>query len=103
VDLVFYDTTTVEQIKADLRGWKLSRALFVADAVMNSRENRAALGRACGKYLLATRLAGVAEIKQGGLSAPGRFNVIQEHLHAKEVLVGDGERRRRYALCYNPK
>ncbi len=54
------DVTTVEQIKADLRGWKLSRALFVADAGMNSKENRAELGRACGKYLLATRLASVA-------------------------------------------
>ena len=97
------DVKTVEQIKADLRGWKLSRALFVADAGMNSRENRAELGRACGKYLLATRLAGVAEIKQEVLSARGRFKVIQENLHAKEVVVGDGERRRRYMLCYNPK
>jgi hypothetical protein len=97
------DVKTVEQIKADLRGWKLSRALFVADAGMNSRDNRAELGRACGKYLLATRLAGVAEIKQEVLSAPGRFKVIQENLHAKEVLIGDGERRRRYVLCYNPK
>jgi transposase len=51
------DVKTVEQIKADLRGWKLSRALFVADAGMNSKENRAELGRACGKYLLATRIA----------------------------------------------
>jgi len=97
------DVTTVEQIKADLRGWKLSRALFVADAGMNSKENRAELGRACGKYLLATRLASVAEIKQEVLSAPGRFKVIQENLHAKEVVLGDGERRRRYVLCYNPK
>jgi transposase len=97
------DVTTVEQIKADLRGWKLSRALFVADAGMNSKENRAELGRACGKYLLATRLASVAEIKQEVLSARGRFKVIQENLHAKEVLIGDGERRRRYVLCYNPK
>lgn len=97
------DVTTVERIKADLRGWKLSRALFVADAGMNSKENRAELGRACGKYLLATRLASVAEIKQEVLSAPGRLKVIQENLHAKEVVLGDGERRRRYVLCYNPK
>jgi transposase len=40
------DVKTVEKIKADLRGWKLNRALFVADAGMNSRENRAELGRA---------------------------------------------------------
>jgi len=29
--------------------------------------------------------------------------VIKDNLHAKEVVVGDGERRRRYILCYNPK
>jgi transposase len=97
------DPKTVEQIKRDLRGWKLSRALFVADAGMNSQENRAELGRACGKYLLATRLASVAEIKQEVLAARGRFKVMDEHLHAKEVTVGDGERRRRYIVCYNPK
>ncbi len=97
------DVKTIEQIRADLRGWKLGRALLVADAGMNSRENRAELGRACGKYLLATRLGGVAEIKQKVLSARGRFKVIQDNLHAKEVIVGDGERRRRYILCYNPK
>jgi transposase len=97
------DVKTVEQIKADLRGWKLGRALFVADAGMNSQENRAELARACGKYLLATRMSSVAEIKQEVLSARGRFKVIHENLHAKEVVVGDGERRRRYIVCYNPK
>jgi hypothetical protein len=84
------DVKTVEQIKADLRGWKLSRALFVADAGMSSQENRAELGRACGKYLLATRLAGVAEIKQEVLCAPGRFKVI----HRESSRQGSGRRRR---------
>ena len=97
------DVKTVEQIKKDLRGWKLSRALFVADAGMNSEDNRAELGRACGKYLLATRLASVAQIKQQVLAARGRFKVIDENLHAKEVTLGEGERRRRYIVCYNPK
>jgi hypothetical protein len=46
---VFPGKTT--DVQADLRGWKLRRALLVADAGMSSRENRAELGRACGKYL----------------------------------------------------
>lgn len=37
------------------------------------------------------------------LSHRGRYTVIHDHLHAKEVIVGDGERRRRYILCYNPQ
>ena len=44
---------TVERVRSDLRGWKLGRALFVADAGINSDDNRQELARACGKYLLA--------------------------------------------------
>jgi len=97
------DVSTVERIRRDLRGWKLGRALFVADSGMNSADNREELARACGKYLLATRMATVAEIKTEVLSQPGRYTEITDNLHAKEVVIGDGERRRRYILCYNPK
>jgi transposase len=94
---------TIKKVKADLKGWKLGRALFVADSGMNSQENRQQLARACGKYLLATRMGSVKEIKETVLSHSGRYKVIGDNLHAKEVIVGDGERRRRYILCYNPK
>ncbi len=97
------DVSTVEQVRADLRGWDLGRALFVADAGMNSQTNRDELARACGKYLLACRMANVGEIEREVLSKRGRYTVIRDNLHAKEVVVGDGERRKRYVLCYNPK
>jgi hypothetical protein len=97
------DVSTVKQVRQDLRRWKLGRALFVADSGMNSEENRAELARACGKYLLASRMAGVAEVKRHVLTKPGKYKMLQENLHAKEVVVGDGERRRRYILCFNPK
>ncbi len=97
------DVTTIERIKSDLRGWKLGRALFVADAGMNSEDTRRELTKACGRYVLATRMGSVSEIKGNVLRRPGRFKVISENLQAKEVLVGDGELRRRYVLCYNPK
>jgi transposase len=47
-------------------------------------------------------MASVAEIKRDVLSKRGRFTTFQDNLQAKEVIVGDGERRRRYILCYNP-
>ena len=97
------DVTTIKKIKSDLRGWELGRAMFVADSGMNSEENRAELSRACGKYILATRMASVTEIKKKVLSKRGRYQSIKDNLKAKEVIVGDGERRRRYILCYNPK
>lgn len=97
------DFETIKKVREDLRGWKLGRALFVADSGMNSRENRDELAKACGKYLLATRLGSVSEVKEEVLTKPGRFKVITDNLHAKEVIVGDGELRRRYIVCYNPR
>jgi len=74
----------------------------VADAGMNSQDNRQLLAKACGKYLLAVRLGSVTEVKAEVLTRPGRYQKIADNLYAKEVIVGDGERRRRYILCFNP-
>lgn len=97
------DVTTVERIKDDWRGWKLGRALFVADAGMHSEANREELARGIGKYVLAVPMSAIAEVKTEVLSRPGRYRKIEDHLFAKEVVVGDGERRRRYIVCFNPK
>ena len=70
------DVDTVKKVREDLRGWKLGRALFVADSGNNSRTNRDELARACGKYLLATRMASVSEIKEDVLARRGRFKTI---------------------------
>ena len=97
------DVTTVEKVKSDLKDWKLGRAMFVADAGMNSEDNKAALARACGKYLLACRMASVKEIKDEVLSRPGRYKEVAENLHVKEVRIGEGGvRERRYLVCFNP-
>ena len=70
---------------------------------MNSAHKRRELARACGKYLLVARMASAAELREAVLTKRGRYTVIKENLHAKEVIIGDGERRRRHILCYNPK
>jgi transposase len=93
------DISTVEKIKKDLRGWNLGRSLFVADSGMNSEGNRKELAKACGKYLLATRMASVKEIKETVLSQPGRYRKLSENLHAKEVNLANGKR---YIICSNP-
>jgi transposase len=98
------DVETIQRVKTDLKGWKLGRALFVGDAGLNSEENREELAKACGTYLLATRMGSVKEIKEEVLSRPGRYKKLSENLHVKEVVVGgQGVSRRRYLLCYNPR
>ena len=95
------DSATVARVKSDLRQWDLGRVMFVADAGMNSKENRKELAKAFGKYILATRLSGNVH-REALLGKKGRFTVISPNLHVKEVIIGDGERRRRFLLCYNP-
>jgi transposase len=97
------DVTTVAQIKDDLRGWQLGRVLFVGDAGMHSEANCRELARGGGRYVLAMPIGTVAEVKQAVLSRPGRYRRLADNLQAKEVVVGDGERRRRYLVCFNPR
>ncbi len=95
------DVTTVQRIKDDLRQMRLGRALFVGDAGLYAKANLAELSRGAGRYILATPIGRVKEIKDEVLSRPGRYAEITPNLRAKEVIVGQGERRRRYILCLN--
>jgi len=96
------DATTVAQVKLDLQGWRLGRCVFVGDAGMNSDENRRRLALGGGKYILATKMRAGDEVTKEVLTRPGRYHAVAGNLRVKEVVVGDGERRRRYAVCHNP-
>jgi transposase len=90
------DVSTVEKVRADLRGWDLGRAMFVADAGMNSEDNRSELAKACGKYLLACRMATVAEIKRDVLSKRGPYTTFQDNLEAKDDTISLEDAARGY-------
>jgi hypothetical protein len=95
------DVTTVERIKDDLRRMRLGRALFVGDAGLYAKANLAELSRGAGRYILATPIGRVKEIRDEVLRRPGRYAEVAPNLRAKEVIIGRGERRRRYILCLN--
>ena len=97
------DVATVARIKEDLRAWRLGRCVFVGDAGMYSAANLAALSRGLGRYILATPLRKLSEVEAEVLTRPGRYKPVADNLQVKEVVVGDGERRRRYVLCLNPQ
>jgi transposase len=100
------DVTTVEQVKADLRGWQLGRCVFVGDAGMVSAENLRHLAAGGGRYLLGTRLKAGDEVTKHVINRPGRYRPVQDNLRVKEVWVpgrAAGERRRRYVVCFNPQ
>jgi len=97
------DMTPVERVKKDLMGWKLSRCIWVMDRGMNSEENRIILQRAGGHYIFGEKLRDAQREHQEVLSHPGRYRKVKENLEVKEVIVGKGERRRRFVLVYNPE
>ena len=97
------DITTVEKVKADLRGWRLGRCVFVGDAGMNSKDNRRTLALGTGKYILACKMRDGGEVDKRVLTRAGRYHEVKGNLRVKEVVIGDGERRQRYVVCHNPE
>jgi transposase len=97
------DVTTIKQVKQDLRGWKLSRCVFVGDAGMVSAENLRTLSLGGGKYIVCMPLTAGTEVAKQVMTRAGKYKTVADNLRVKEVVVGDGERRRRYVICYNPQ
>jgi Transposase DDE domain len=95
------DVTAVQRLKDDLRQLRLGRALFVGDAGLYAKASLAELSKGAGRYILATPIGRVKEIRDEVLRRPGRYAEITPNLRAKEVVIGQGERRRRYILCLN--
>jgi len=97
------DVTTVAQVKAELKGWKLSRCVFVGDAGMISTDNLKTLSLGGGRYILGAPFTRGGEVSLDVLTRAGRYKEVADNLLVKEVWVGEGERRRRYILCHNPQ
>jgi transposase len=97
------DVATVARIKEDLRAWRLGRCVLVGDAGLYSADNLGELGRGLGRYILAVPMRKLKEVEREVLARPGRYRRIAANLEVKEVWVGQGERRRRYIVCFNPE
>jgi transposase len=94
------DRLIVRQVKDALRDWRLHRVIWVADTGFASEENRAYLQRAGGHYILGEKLRQGTENRLA-LARQGRYRIVEEGLHVKQVWVGEGETRRRFVVCRN--
>jgi len=97
-----HDSQSVALVQQDLNNWKLGRVVWVMDRGMTSDENRRILQKAGGQYILGEKLRG-NHMSEMALRQPGRFKVIADNLHVKQVYVGEGTGRRRYVIAYNPQ
>ena len=96
------DAKCVKQIQKDMNDWKLGNVIWAMDRGMTSEENRKTLQRAGGQYILGEKLRG-PHLNEQALNRGGRFKVIRENLHIKEVYAGEGSGRRRFIVAYNPE
>lgn len=94
------DMSVVKQVKDDLVGWKLGRVVSVVDRGFASEENLRYLQRTGGHYIAGERMrtsSGNVEV----LSRAGRYREVEPNMQVKEIVVGDGEARKRYVLVFN--
>jgi hypothetical protein len=90
----------IRQVKKDLREWVLPEVIWVAGRGFTSKENRRALMRGGGGYIIGEKLrSGSAEVR-AVMSRQGRYRTARDNLQVKEVrLGGDGDR---FIICFNP-
>ncbi len=96
------DAKCVDQVQKDLNDWHLGNVIWAMDRGMTSEENRRNLQRAGGQYILGEKLRGI-HMNEEALNRGGRFKVIRDNLHIKEVFVGEGTGKRRFVIAYNPE
>ena len=97
-----HDAKSVEEVQKDLNSWKLGRVVWVMDRGMTSEDNRRILQKAGGQFILGEKLRG-NHLSEEALSRGGRFKVVNEKVHIKEVLIQEGSLKRRYVIVYNPQ
>jgi transposase len=96
------DMSVIEQVKDDLRGWRLGRVITVVDRGFSSDENLRYLTRAGGHWIAGERMRDGSPDAQAALSRQGRYQTVRENLRIKEVRVGDGDAAQRFIVCHNP-
>ena len=96
------DQSVVAEVKRDLTGWRLGRAIYVVDSGFSGQDNLRHLRAAGGHYIAGMKLrSGMPQTEQA-LSRPGRYRTVRDNLRVKEVRVGDGDAAERFVVCHNP-
>lgn len=95
------DMSTIGKVKDDLGRWHLNRCIIVHDRGMASEENLQYLQRGGGHYIVGRKMRSGEEAIEETLGTRGRYTEIDEKLLAKEAIVGDGEKRKRFVIVKN--
>ena len=94
------DSALIRQVKDDMRGWSLSRVIWVADRGFTSAENRRYLRRGGNHYIIGERLRSGSPEAAAALSRQGRYQDVAGNLRVKEVRIAEDER---FVIRHNPE
>ena len=94
------DSALIRQVKDDLRGWTLSKVVWVADRGFTSAENRRYLRTGGNHYIIGERLRSGSAEASAALSRQGRYQDVAENLRVKEVRIAEDER---FVICHSPE
>src|SRR5450631_1131049 len=97
------DQVIIRKVKDDLRGWNLSRVIWVLDRGFTSERNRRYLQRAGGHYIVGEKLRSDSKEANAALSRQGRYRTVEGNLRVKQVRIDDGTYRDRFVICHNPE
>jgi Transposase DDE domain len=97
------DQVIIRKVRDDLRGWNLSRVIWVLDRGFTSEQNRRALQRAGGHYIVGEKLRSGSHEAKAALSRQGRYHEVDGGLRVKQVRVDDGTNRDRFVIAHNPE
>ena len=96
------DQTVVAQVKDDLTGWRLGRAIYVVASGFCGQDNLRHLRSAGGHSIAGMKLRSGMAQTEAALSRPGRYRTVRDNLRVKEVQVGEGDAAQRLIVCHNP-
>ncbi|MGH8300200.1 MAG: IS1634 family transposase [Steroidobacteraceae bacterium] len=97
------DQVIIRKVKDDLRGWNLSRVIWVLDRGFSSERNRRYLQRAGGHYIVGEKLRSDSNEAGAALARQGRYHTVQGNLRVKQVRIDDATNRDRFVICHNPE
>jgi hypothetical protein len=97
------DQVIIRKVRDDLRGWNLSRVIWVLDRGFTSERNRRYLQRSGGHYIIGEKLRSDSKEATAALARQGRYHTVAGNLRVKQVRIDDGTARDRFVICHNPE
>ena len=97
------DQQIIRKVRDDLRGWNLSRVIWVLDRGFTSERNRRYLQRGGGHYIVGEKLRSDSKEANAALARQGRYHTVAGNLRVKQVRIDDGTNRDRFVICHNPE